>query len=171
MEEQSKKYYSGKQEKMVADALGGYVVGGSGARPTNPGDVKTYEWLVECKTHTTPDHTIFFDSDVWKKICNEAMATHRKPVLVVDDGSQKLKKTWCLCFAKNLNGGNMIVVDFPNAIRKNISCKHEKLAETLKQASKRYIGEFYESAAYEVRWMEEDVCILPLELFKEILDK
>ena len=81
----STKAFSTRQEKMVAKQLGGYPVGGSGAMPGVPGDVKTYDWLVECKTHTEPGHNILFNAKVWKKIKEEAMVMHRKPVLVVDD--------------------------------------------------------------------------------------
>ena len=170
--DENKKKVSAKQEKMVADALGGYVVGMSGAAPANPGDVKTYDWLIECKTHTTPDHPIFFDIGVWSKICTEAMAMHRKPLLVVDDGSQRIGQTWCLCNSKNLNLTRVIVTDIPVSIRKNISCKHDKLKSALEKNTKRYLGEFYEGAAFEVEgWAKDPVCILPLELFKELMDK
>ena len=96
MAQLNNKEFSTKQEKLIASELGGYPVSGSGARPCAPRDVKTYEWLVECKTHTKPDQSILFDINVWKKITDEAMATHRKPVLVVDDGSQSISRTWCL---------------------------------------------------------------------------
>ena len=174
MAETNKKYYSGKQEELIAKELGGYPVRGSGARPCAPGDVKTYDWLVECKTHTEPDHPIFFDIDVWKKICNEAMGTSRKPVLVVDDGSQKINKTWCLCKKININTTGLIVSDLPVKIRKNISCKQDKLADKLKADSKGLIvpgKSFYTNIAYEVNWNGEDVLVMPFELFKELFEK
>ena len=170
MSEKPTKFYSNKQEKIVAAALGGYKIGGSGAMPGSPGDVKTYDWLVECKTHTTPGKPIFFDINVWSKIKQEAAATYRKPVLVVDDGSQSEKKTWCLCKSSDLNLASMISVSFPVTIRKNISVKHDKLAEALK-SSERYLGEFYKGGVLEVSWDGEDVCVLPLSLFKEIFEQ
>lgn len=84
------KRYSDKQEKLVADHINGSQISGSGARPFAPGDVKSDDWLVECKTHTTPGHKIAFKLDVWNKIKDEAMITHRFPAYVVDDGSQLL---------------------------------------------------------------------------------
>lgn len=170
MDKNSTKYYSTKQEKMVADALGGYAIGGSGAMPTNPGDVKTYDWLVECKTHTEPGHTIFFDLAVWKKIEEESMATHRKPVLIVDDGSQKEQTTWCLCRSKNLNLSRFITTQLPCTVKKNISCKHDKLEKALKENTSKFLGEFYTHAAFELTWGDEEVCIMPLGSFKEIFE-
>ena len=167
--ETSTKAYSTKQEKLIAKILGGKVVPASGAR-LDPGDVSSYEWLAECKTHTEPGHTIFFDIDVWKKICNEAMAVHRKPVLIVDDGSQKEENTWCLCKEFNLNLGKTLTLDLPVTIRKNISAKHEKLQDALKPIVKKYVGEFYNSVCFSVNWNNEDVCIIPLSFFKEVCD-
>ena len=167
------KYYSNKQEKLVASELGGYQVGLSGAGPANPGDVKNYEWLVECKTHTSPDQPIFFDANVWKKIEDEAMGVHRKPVLIVDDGSQSISRTWCLCRGTNLNLTGIVTTDLPVKIRKNISCKHDKLAEGIKSASKGIVmdGSFYTGVVYEVEWNGEIVIVLPFKTFKELFEK
>lgn len=170
MDTKPTKYYSDKQEKIVAKSLGGYQIGGSGAAPTAPGDVKTYEWLVECKTHTKPDQNIYFDANVWTKICNEATATFRKPVLVVDDGSQKESKMWCLCKASDLNKSNLLVVNFPVAVRKNVTAKHDKLKDSLTLSTKRYIGEFYQGGVFELTWCGEEVNVLPLSLFKEVFN-
>ena len=168
------KTFSSKQEKLIADALGGYVIGGSGAAPAVPGDVKTYEWLVECKTHTEPDHPIFFDIDVWNKICNEAMATGRKPVLVVDDGSQTEDKTWCLCRPDNINLANVLVGEYPGSIRKNISIKHSKLIDAEKQIRKANgipsVG-IYTGFAFSVNWANEELVIMQLSVFKENFEK
>lgn len=168
------KTFSSKQEKMIASELGGYQIGGSGARPCAPGDVKTYDWLVECKTHTKPDRPIFFGADVWKKIEDEAMATQRKPVLIVDDGSQSISRTWCLCRSINLNLSDILVTDLPVSIRKNISCRHEKLAEALKAVSKGVVfdnNSFYQGVGFEADWNNEIVVILPFKTFKELFEK
>lgn len=173
MAEKATKAYSKKQEKMVADYLGGYPVGGSGAFAGAPGDVKTYDWLVECKTHVEPGQNIFFDAEVWDKIQKEAMGMHRKPVLVVDDGSQDAKKTWCLCRIDNLNMVGVICASLPMAVRKNITAKHEKLEDALKQALKKNVvpGSFFEIGCYEATWCGEDVAIMPLSTFKELFEK
>lgn len=44
------RYYSNKQEKAVASAIGGRKVANSGATPYNKGDVSDDNWLIECKT-------------------------------------------------------------------------------------------------------------------------
>lgn len=165
------KTFSNKQEKMIAKELGGYQIGMSGAAPTAPGDVKTYEWLIECKTHTTSDHPIAFNLDVWKKIEDEAIGMSRKPVLIVDDGSQKADRTWCLCRSINLNLASVITVDLPIKIKKNISCKHDKLHEVLEAALKPYVGAFFETGAFETNWGGEDVIIAPLATFKELFER
>lgn len=176
MAEKPNKAYSSKQEKLIANELGGYPVGLSGAGAANPGDVKTYDWLVECKTHTKSDQSILFDLDVWKKIQNEATGIHRKPVLIVDDGSQTIDKTWCLCKASNLNMSGAIAVDLPMSIRKNITCKHDKLINGLKEISRTNIIQrdtFYSSSyvIYEVNWGGHDVAIMPFATFKELIEK
>ena len=165
------KFYSQKQEDIVAKALRGYRIGGSGAAPGVPGDVKTYDWLVECKTHMESGKNIFFDLDVWNKVQNEAMAMHKKPVLIVDDGSQSLDKTWCLCRSANLNLSSTIVAEFPKVIRKNITASSTALTTALKKLAKEYPQEIYEHAAFYANWGGQEVTILPLSEFKELFEK
>ena len=44
------RYFSNKQEKSVAKAIGGKQTANSGATAFSKGDVRTDEWLIECKT-------------------------------------------------------------------------------------------------------------------------
>lgn len=44
------RYYSDKQEKSVAKAVGGRKTPNSGATPYVKGDVLTKQWIFECKT-------------------------------------------------------------------------------------------------------------------------
>lgn len=88
--------FSNKQENMISFALGWSVVPGSGSRHLYPGDIQGIDWLGECKTHVAPNSPIVFNMKVWNKICNEAVSRGRYPVLFVDDGSQKLARTWCM---------------------------------------------------------------------------
>lgn len=44
------RFYSKRQETAVAKALGGKRTANSGATKFSKGDVRTDEWLVECKT-------------------------------------------------------------------------------------------------------------------------
>ena len=99
--EHSLKYYSNLQESKIASALGWKQVSGSGSRPFAPGDIKSNNWLGECKTHMKPDQPILFYFDVWDKIVDEASSQFRNPVLFVDDGSQKLSNTYCLIDISN----------------------------------------------------------------------
>ena len=174
MAENPNKFYSSKQEKLVAKELGGYPIKGSGARPCAPGDVKAYDWLVECKTHTKPDNPIFFDIAVWKKIKDEAMGMSKKPVLIVDDGSQSASRTWCLCRRNNVNLNSIVTTDLPNKVRKNITCKHDALTAKLKSDCKGLVvpgTSFYTDMIFEATWEDEAVVIMPLRVFKEIFEK
>lgn len=92
----STKDFSSIQESTIAKYLGWKVVAGSGAAACYPGDIKSEEFLGECKTHVKPGHKLIIDSKVWKKICEEAIFESRWPVLFIDDGSQNIKKTWCI---------------------------------------------------------------------------
>lgn len=44
------RFYSNRQEKKVAKAVGGKQVANSGATAFSKGDVSTDDWLIECKT-------------------------------------------------------------------------------------------------------------------------
>ncbi len=47
------RFYSNKQEKRVAKAVGGKQTANSGATAFSKGDVRTDQWLIECKTCVT----------------------------------------------------------------------------------------------------------------------
>ena len=171
MENKPTKVYSSKQESMVAQALGWQVVSGSGAAPCAPGDVKSDDWLGECKTHASLQK-IFFDLDVWKKIKEEAYATHRKPVLFADNGTQDLKHTWCLCSKSNLNLASLLTVALPYAIRKNVTFDDEKASQTLKKTGSAYcIGEVFAGIIYQAQWAGESVVIMPFSYFQELVNR
>ena len=96
IERTSTKDFSILQETTVAKYLNWGVVSGSGSRAGAPGDIVGAHFLGECKTHTEPGHKIHFNSAVWKKLKEEATSKFSFPVLVVDDGSQRIDKTWCM---------------------------------------------------------------------------
>lgn len=129
------KYYSNKQETAIAHDLDWDVVSGSGARPVTPGDIISDDWLGECKTHTSPNHSILFDTAVWKKITDEAMMKHRKPALFVDDGSQKLSKTWVVCYLHSIDASQLMLFPYEEfkAVRKNITFNGDKAADYFKK--------------------------------------
>jgi hypothetical protein len=81
---------------MIASYLGWKTVVASGARDFHPGDIKTEEYLGECKTHMKPTDIITFKFDVWKKIQSEAVSVFKKPVLIADNGTQTADGPWCV---------------------------------------------------------------------------
>lgn len=81
---------------MVADYMSWKVVTGSGSRPFAPGDVNGYNFLVECKTHIEEQSNIVFYKKHWKKISEEALSTHKYPVLITDNGTQRAINTWVM---------------------------------------------------------------------------
>lgn len=93
---ESTKYYSSRQEHMVADYLNWKVVAGSGARSFHPGDVRSDDFLGECKTFTEESDVVYCYNSVWSKITEEATAVMKSPVLFVDNGTQLSKNTWCI---------------------------------------------------------------------------
>ena len=129
--ETSTKYFSNKQEKLVADSLGWSVVSGSGARGLHPGDVQSEDWMGECKTHETPGHKIVFYSSVWKKIVDEASSHFKFPVLFVDDGSQKIENTWCMFSQKPAI--RHLTTNYIYSLKTNVSFKSEELMHHRKE--------------------------------------
>lgn len=115
----SNKYYSSKQENMIASKLGWNIVKCSGSRSTHPGDIESSEWLGECKTHQSPGHKIVFYQSVWRKIVDEAISKYKFPALFVDDGSQTIKNTWVMF--NTLPGVTYIGSNFIYPIKTNVS--------------------------------------------------
>ena len=63
------RFYSSKQEKTVAKAIGGRQTANSGATPWQKGDVTTKGangFLIECKTKTSASESISIKKE-WKK--------------------------------------------------------------------------------------------------------
>jgi len=110
------KYFSNRQEQTVANYLGWRVVRGSGARPMHPGDIEGSDWIGECKTHTKLKSKVAFNQAVWAKLCNEATSKMKKPVLIVDSGTQRVDDTWVMVPTKLLpvellNSGGFVDID------------------------------------------------------------
>lgn len=57
------RWYSNKQEKQVAKAVGGRKVANSGATAFNKGDVITDNFLIECKTSTKQVKSVSIKKD------------------------------------------------------------------------------------------------------------
>ena len=163
----STKDYSSKQEKMIADYLNWKVVVGSGSRACHPGDIISDDWLGECKTHTKVDQPVFFSSDVWTKICNEASFQHRNPVLFSDDGSQKINRTWCMInhFAVE-DGGRKLPIQ--KKFNKNFTMKHAELDSLYNIDG--IINGTSEPICYLAGLNRYSVVILPLPIFRYMFE-
>lgn len=166
------KDYSSVQENMIADYLGWSVVSGSGAAACYPGDVISDDWLGECKTHVTRGQNIFFSKSVWKKICDEAMVKRRYPVLFTDDGSQQISRTWCMISLNQIHGKSCRHIH-PISLQKSgkaasISFKHSDMYEVFEKESKDFPDTY---TVFIGGWPEYDVVIVPLEVFKHLIEE
>lgn len=87
----STRYYSNKQEKKVAKAVGGKQTANSGATAFSKGDVRTDDWLLECKTHTELREQFTIKREWIDKNKEEAfqMGKHHSAVVIdFGDGEQ-----------------------------------------------------------------------------------
>ena len=69
------RYYSKKQEEIVAKNIGGKVQKNSGATYFAKGDVVTNQWLIECKTKTTSSESISIKKEWFEKNKQECLLT------------------------------------------------------------------------------------------------
>lgn len=161
------KYYSAIQEKRIASYLDWDVVTGSGARDHHPGDLISEEWLGECKTHVSPGQKIIFNYKVWKKISDEAKSKFRYPALFVDDGSQRLDRTWCIFPYNLLSLPECAVIENLDAHSANLTFSHEYL--------KAYYAASCEESNCIVIWSfvlgDSTVGLVPLSTFQELFGK
>lgn len=81
------RFYSSRQEKKVAKAVQGKQVANSGAGLWGKGDVRTDDWLLECKTHTEERQQFTIKKEWIEKNREEAfqMGKHHA-ALVIDFG-------------------------------------------------------------------------------------
>lgn len=72
------RYFSSKQEKHVAKAVGGKQVANSGATMFSKGDVARDNWLIECKTKTSPSQSMSIKKEWLEKNEEEAFAMQKE---------------------------------------------------------------------------------------------
>ena len=72
------RYFSSKQEKHVAKVIGGKQVANSGAPMFVAGDVSKDNWLIECKTKTSPSQSMSIKKDWLEKNEEEAFAMRKE---------------------------------------------------------------------------------------------
>lgn len=68
------RWYSNRQEKSVAKAIGGRQTANSGATDFSKGDVTTDTWLIECKTATSEKQSFSIKREWLKKNREEAFS-------------------------------------------------------------------------------------------------
>lgn len=85
MKNKPTRYYSNRQEKKVAKAIGGKQTANSGATAFSKGDVRTDEWLIECKTKTSESKSITVQKEWFDKNEEEAFAMGKSYSAVVFD--------------------------------------------------------------------------------------
>ena len=68
------RYYSSRQEKKVAKAVGGRQTANSGATAFSKGDVITPSWVIECKTKTSDSKSFTIQEEWLLKNEEEAFA-------------------------------------------------------------------------------------------------
>jgi len=71
------RYYSGRQEKAIAKAVGGKTVANSGATPFHLGDVRTENFLIEAKTCTSEKQSFTIKKEWLEKNEEERFAMHK----------------------------------------------------------------------------------------------
>lgn len=71
------RFYSNRQEKKVAKAVGGKQVANSGATAFTKGDVRTQSWLIECKTCTTEKKSFSIKKEWLDKNKEETFAMNK----------------------------------------------------------------------------------------------
>ena len=70
----STRYYSSKQEKKIAKAVGGRKTSNSGATKFDKGDISNSQFLIEAKTTTTDKHSFTIKEEWLIKNEEEAFA-------------------------------------------------------------------------------------------------
>lgn len=160
MEKKPTKHYSSTQENRIADYLGWSAVSASGARPFTPGDVKSCDWLAECKTHTSVTDLLTINKSVWKKISTEAKGCMRKPVLFIDNGTQELKNTYAVVPKRVCIGISLHKVDLHvKEAGTKFTFKHSEASKLLSG-----LGSYLPISLHS-----ESLLLMRLESFKELI--
>ena len=71
------RYFSNKQEKHVAKVVGGKQTANSGATMFSKGDVTLNDWLLGCKTKTSPSQSISIKKEWLEKNEEEAFSMNK----------------------------------------------------------------------------------------------
>ena len=163
------KYFSDRQESMIANYLGWGQITGSGSRPAAPGDVKSSHWLGECKTHDTERSNIVFMKCHWLKIIGESAAKGRYPVLFVDNGTQRAENTWVMISIRIIDPSIVNIIEgLKNRATKGNSLNFD-LAETAALYKSQAINN--KVNVFTLSWEGRDLAVLPLSAFREFIEE
>ena len=165
----SNKYYSNRQETMIAKYLGWSQVVGSGSRPFVPGDVNSCHWLGECKTHDTEKNNIVFLKRHWLKITEEAVAKRKFPVLFTDNGTQLYDNTWVMT---PLSVFDPSIVNILDGL-KNTSTKGTSLTFNLADTEELYKKNSADGKynVFKIRWEDRDLAVMPLSTYRYFIEE
>lgn len=95
MNKQATRYFSSRQEKTVAKQLKGNVVPNSGAIRFGAGDVQLDDWLIECKTKTSPSKSMTIQREWLEKNEEEAFSVGKNhSALCFDFGDLRNSKRY-----------------------------------------------------------------------------
>lgn len=78
MNKNSTRFYSSQQEKQVAKSINGKCQSNSGATLFSKGDVKTDNWLFECKTCMTEKQSFNIKKEWLDKLKQESFAMNKE---------------------------------------------------------------------------------------------
>lgn len=93
-ENQTIKQKSVQQENLVAEICGGRVQPGSGSSIYAKGDVKTQDYLIECKR--TDKRSIGLKVDWLEKITEEARTAGKRPMMSLEFEDTRYEQQWFL---------------------------------------------------------------------------
>lgn len=79
------RYYSKKQENLIAKELGGSRQPNSGATMFSKGDVVLSDWLIEAKTKTSPSNSMTIHKEWLEKNAEEAFAMGKEHSALIFD--------------------------------------------------------------------------------------
>ena len=152
---------------MIASYLGWRQVIGSGSRPFTPGDVGAYSWLGECKTHDTEKPNIIFLKRHWLKICEEAAAKHRYPVIFTDNGTQRAENTWVITPMSVFDPSLVNIIEG----LKNTSTKGTSLTFKLDDTKALYKSGAIDGKLnmFKFQWEGRDLAVTTLETFRDYI--
>ena len=160
------KLFSTKQEKQIAEFLGWRRVSGSGSRPNAPGDIAGDSWLGECKTHITPGHKIHFDLKIWSKIADEAVSQFKQPAYFVDDGSQRINRTWVIFYSQDFGPAVRVCNDPDLCINNSVNFLSNVMQQDI---INKLNGTKQDYLVYQFRLGPRLVMMTDLTTFKEII--